>query len=64
MECTTCFKLNKDESLNIAIDEAKKIAIQNSYPVAIVQENGEYRFYNAFFAYQNSMQVIRVISNL
>lgn len=62
--CTTCLKVNYDESLSVARAEARKLAIQNSYPVAIVVDNGEYVFYNAFYAYENHLNVKEVISCL
>lgn len=63
-QCTTCFKVNKDESLKAARDEAKTFALEQGYPVAIVQEGEDYIFYNAFVAYQNSMNIIEVVSHL
>ncbi len=64
MKCTTCLKVNKDESLQIARDEAKRFAIENSYPVAIVEENGELIFYNAFYAFENGLIIKEVVSQL
>jgi hypothetical protein len=62
--CTTCLRVNNDESLSIARDEARKLAVEKYYPVAIVVEGGEYFFYNAFTAYQNQLNVKEVISHL
>ena len=62
--CYSCLRVNRDESLKMAIDEAKKIAVENSYPVAIVEEGEEYHFYNAFFAFENHLNVKQVVSNL
>jgi hypothetical protein len=64
MRCTTCLKVNKDESLQAARDEAKVMAVKDSIPVAIVEEGEDYVFYNAFIAYQNHLHVIEVISHL
>lgn len=62
--CTSCLKVNYDESLKTARDEAKKMAVENGYPVAIVIEGNEYYFYNAFYAYNNYLNVKEVVSHL
>ncbi len=62
--CTTCLKVNKDESLKTARDEAKILAVKESYPIAIVLEGNEHMFYNAFYAYENHLNVKEVISHL
>lgn len=64
MQCSTCFKVNKDEALKVARDEARAIAVKDSSPVAIVVDREEYFFYNAFFAYDKKMNVVEVVSHL
>lgn len=63
-QCTTCFKVNKDESLQAARDEAKKLAVSQQQPTAIVVEGEDYYFYNAFYAYENHLNVKEVVSHL
>lgn len=48
----------------MARSEAKRLAIATSNPIAIVIEDGEYRLYEAFFAYNNQMNVKEVVSHL
>jgi hypothetical protein len=64
MRCTSCLRVNKDESLSIAREEARKYAVEKQYPVAIVEEGGEYIFYNAFYAFENHLNVKEVVSYL
>lgn len=62
--CSTCFKMNHDESLIIARSEAKKLAVQNSQSMAIVIEDDQYKLYEAFYAYSNHMNVKETVSYL
>lgn len=63
-QCTTCFKVNQDESLIIARSEAKKLAVQSSQSIAIVIEDDQYKLYEAFFAYGNHMNIKETVSYL
>lgn len=51
--CTTCSKENKDEALSNALAAAKKKATEEQKAISVVEENGEYVLYDAFYAYGN-----------
>lgn len=55
--------LNVEEAFERVRAKARDEAVNNAYPVAIVWE-GEWKFYNAFFAYQNNYDVKEVVSHV
>jgi hypothetical protein len=60
--CASSFK-GMDEALIIAKQEASKRAKDQGTPVAVVLENNQYVFYDAFYAYQNKLIVKDVMSH-
>jgi hypothetical protein len=63
-QCSTCIKINKDEALSDALAAAKKKAVEEQKPIAVVWEDDHYALYDAFYAYGNNMIVIQTVSYL
>lgn len=66
MSCENCFQgaKGKDEALSVVRVSAREKAIESGSPIAIVSENSEWVFYDAFYAYSNNLQVKEVVSHL
>jgi hypothetical protein len=64
--CAGCFESMRgiQQALRVAKEKAKQQAIEQQRPIAIVQENNEYVFYDPFYAYQNRIPVKEVVSHL
>jgi hypothetical protein len=66
-QCPGCLpsKQEKDSSFPAVREAAKKEAAEKGYPVAIVWEDDQWKFYNAFEVYQSgkSSLVKEVVSN-
>jgi hypothetical protein len=61
--CPSCFPANPDDiQFKQAIEKANEQYKQNSEPVAIYKEGGEYKCINAFTAYANHYAVCKVVS--
>lgn len=61
--CPGCFPENpNDVKLKAAVDKANERSNQNKEPVAIYEEDGEFKLANAFTAYANKWPVRKVVS--
>lgn len=61
--CAGCFPENpNDLKLKQAEIKAIEQSIKNKEPVAIYQEDGEFKWCNAFTAYANRYPVCKVVS--
>jgi hypothetical protein len=60
--CPDCVKRNHDEDLENIKQQAKNHAVTTSEAQAIYKEGGEYKFISAIYAYQNSFNVLHVVS--
>lgn len=67
MGCPGCLagQKGKDETFSSVRNAAKKEAQENGYPIAIVWEDDQWKFYNAFYASQNGLGPLikEVVSN-
>ena len=68
MVCNGCLtsQIEKDSSFPAIRQAAKAKAIEEGYSIAIVWEDDQWKFYNAFYAYKSGLGPLikEVVSNV
>lgn len=61
--CFDCAKTNKDESLRLITEEAKKVAIESGEPKAIYKDGSEYKYISAWAAARERIPIVSIVSS-